>query len=89
MISALLPVALLLSSQTGDPGRRRATQREQVRHTVDSKGESQLAASPDFTGPVGQPRPATDTLTLSKGATTAAVPAGGLRSAKFGSVPAF
>jgi hypothetical protein len=54
--------ATLLSSQTGDPGRRRATQREQVRHTADSKGKSQLAASPDFTGPVGQTPPGDEHL---------------------------
>jgi hypothetical protein len=57
--------ATLLSSQTSDP-RPVASDTTQAGQTkVDSNAKSQLAAGHNSTGPVGQPAPATTTMTLS------------------------
>ena len=45
-----------IKSRPGILGRRRATQRDQVRPTVDSQGESQPAADPNSNDPAGQHR---------------------------------
>ena len=51
--------ATLLSSQTSDPQPAASDTTRAGQTKVDSKAKSQLAAGPNSTGPVGQPRPAT------------------------------
>lgn len=46
--------ATLLSSHTGDPGRRWTTQRPKVRHDADKQTTSQSTAGPDLNRPVGR-----------------------------------